>query len=174
MNKKESAVDKDFVNLHTQNRKRKFNDINYLISPIQGNFFQKQVQSNEISNGGNQNSELNEDRKKYLMVKKNEHKEITSNHEIEKMLIGLEKMRSRDEIKVYLKSFISNYVNKINNENSEKITNKEEANVNNCSASPCESQDEIKRINENLISDNVNLKKAVVTLYRKVEVIKNL
>jgi hypothetical protein len=171
MNRNESVVNKDFVNLHSQNRKRRFNEINtpIHIQSNQINHNQRQLTSNQIINRENK-TEIIQDRKTFQFVKNNKINETLNNNELERILIQLEKLKSRDDVKEYLKSFILQLIKKINQNDSDKIEKSTTENQNHINKTS-DRQEEIKNINENLISDNVNLKKAVVTLYRKVEVI---
>jgi hypothetical protein len=161
-NSKQAKENKEFVNLHQHNRKRRFNDIN-----------------NSFNFGRNEGEGINQGgmvapRRNLIRPKINDMGTNTiSDDDLEKLLGEFDKMQSRNEIKDLLKSFFSNYISKqINFNSSDKKTNQE--------SSPCsltsnistnsEERDDIKKINENLINDNINLKKAVVTLYRRVEV----
>lgn len=97
MNEKESSSRRDFVNLHQQNRKRRFCDIS---------------NSNNLQQNKTENLGLTIERKKVEVKSKNS---CTSTEEdIEKMLRGLEQMKSRDEVKSYLKNFVMSYIGILN------------------------------------------------------------
>jgi len=100
INLHESKNNKDFVNLHQQNRKRRFDEINNsnISTP------------NEISNGIMQN--INEKRK-FIVPSKRSQESNLSEEDLDKLITGLDRFKNRKEMVDYLKYSISNIISKI-------------------------------------------------------------
>ncbi len=186
----EKKNDKDFVNLHQTERKRKFRDLqNSTMSfGVKSEENTPQISTqNSLENSRNyffsSNSETG---RKLLNIKSAKPKFVQNNFtgsslsdlELEKLINEVSVLNSRDEIKYYLRQKISNLISKlklftnlldsapdkiqtVNSDVNPQISDTEEKKV---------KKSEIKQKLENLVNDNNSLKKSVVTLYRKYEV----
>jgi hypothetical protein len=119
----EKKNDKDFVNLHSTDRKRKFRDLqNTTIS-----FGVKSGENTPLNQTGNLNENsknclLNsnsETRRKILSIKSDKPKTIQNNintllsdQELDKLIDDVSVLTSRDQIKLYLRQKISHMISK--------------------------------------------------------------
>jgi hypothetical protein len=102
---------KDFVNLHQTNRKRKFNEINSMKVDRDLNE-DSNKNNNNINGSGSINTNIETTSRKILNVKINNPTPtpILNDDELEKMLVEVGQMKSREEIKEYMRNKISNFM----------------------------------------------------------------
>lgn len=120
----EKKNDKDFINLHSTDRKRKFRDLqnsNISLGVKSGEHTQQNFSQNVIENSKNYFFNTNsESGRKILNIKTAKPKNIQNNlnssslsdEELDKLINDVSVLNSRDEIKSYLRQKISNILSK--------------------------------------------------------------
>lgn len=140
---------KDFVNLHQSNKKRRFNEINTI----------------NLSRDDNTNTNIPLNRLRRIIMTTNFHS-LVSDDEAQKFLNELQ-VRPKEDFKEFVKKYISGFISMIFLNLGEKIKSKKIEDEN----SKKEIEEDVKKINENLIESNMELKKCVVAVYKDREVI---
>lgn len=139
---------KDHVNLHETNRKRRFEDLR-----------------EEESKPVNPNNNLP---RKIIKVSTNQCEVPDS--EIETLINEVSTLTSKSEIKNYLKQKINNFINKYSqNQQNSQLTNSNQKPLSETEESKDKKQKIIQEL-ERLINDNKRLNKTVVAVYRAYEV----
>jgi hypothetical protein len=108
MNQSEIRKNKDFVNLHQESRKRRFNEIGNLefLRDRQTNMSQNITGSNLTNNITQSQTPL---RRKFIIARNSP---ICNDEDVEKIISETSQLSSRQEIKDYLKRTISNMISK--------------------------------------------------------------
>lgn len=109
MNKQESLNNKNFVNLHQQNRKRKFNEM------CSNNFETHNFKEHDIATVNRSNPFASnfqplptpQERKKFQVKPGQDSSHYLTDEDLENFLTKLEKSNSREEMKNLLSDFLS-------------------------------------------------------------------
>ena len=173
LNTVESNKNRDSVNFHQENKKRKFNEIGNM-GVLRGVTSTESPVHTNLNNNltGSSSSNINVMRRKVLLPSSLS-AYYCPDEDAEKILDDTLQMKTREDIKEYLKKTLSQLISKYFlfylffrlEEKTGKV---------NVPLVKSENQEEIRKINEKLIKDNGDLKKAVVSLFRSRQEVKNI